>query len=88
MPSLEGTVVEKRIHEIAGQGNTTKAIYKLKSTSTNMSRNAHMYTEAQMDYLKDQFRDQLYYFGYTNHPTEENDTAFWEFPESDPKDLA
>merc|ERR1712061_212644 len=39
-PSIEGTVVEKRIHDEAGSGNSTKAIYKLKSSSTNLNRNS------------------------------------------------
>lgn len=81
MPSIEGTVVEKRIHDVAGSGNTTKAVYKLKSSSPNLSRHAFMYSEAQIDYLKDELRDHLFYFGYTNHPTEENETAFWDFKE-------
>ena len=46
--TIEGTVVEKRIHDIARSGNRTKAIYKLKSSSTNLSRNVFMYSEEQI----------------------------------------
>ena len=77
--SIDGTVVAKRIQDVAAEGYEAKAVYKLKSTSTNLNRNAFMYSEEQIDFLRQEMKDTLYYFGYTNHPTEENDTAFFTF---------
>ena len=75
-PSIEGTVLEKRIEEKCGLKSKPEAIYKLKPKSGN-NQNAHMYSEQQIATLKKQLKDFLYYFGYTNHPTEENDTSFF-----------
>ena len=78
VPRFEGTVVEKRIQDIAAEGSDLKAIYKLKTHSNNMNRNAFMYSEEQMDYLKSELKDVLFFFGYTNHSSE-HDTAFFNF---------
>lgn len=85
--SIEGTVVEKRIQDVAGSGHATKAVYTLKSTSTNLSRNAHMYSEEQMEFLKKEMRDVLHYFGYTNHPAEDHETPFFTYEDQTPEDL-
>ena len=47
-----------------------------------------MYSEEQIERLKVQLKDYLYYFGYTNHPVEDNDTAFFEYSEHDESDIA
>ena len=44
VPSIAGTVVEKRIAEVTQAGFENKTAYKLKSTSSNLSRANHMYT--------------------------------------------
>ena len=44
VPSIEGTLVERRINEVTIGGFTQMTQYKLKSTSSNLSRNSHMYT--------------------------------------------
>ena len=43
VPSIEGTVVQRRIAEVCQTGFETKAVYKLKDTSNNLSRARHMY---------------------------------------------
>ena len=81
VPSIDGTVVEKRIKDVAAEGSESKAIYKLKTTSTDMNRNAFMYSEEQMDFLKQELKDTLYYFGYTNNSTYwfQHETSFFEY---------
>lgn len=86
--SIEGTVLEKRIDEKCGQQGGPKALYKAKPSGTGLNRNAHMYNEKQLDRLKVQLKDFLYYFGYASHPKEENDTAFFEFATHEQEDLA
>jgi len=46
VPSLDGTVLEAKIKSVCAEGHSSKTVYKLKSTSTNMSRNAFMYNDA------------------------------------------
>ena len=43
--SIEGTILEKRIDEKCAGGSGPKSAYKLKSTSSSLCRNAHMYTD-------------------------------------------
>ena len=87
-PSIEGTVVAKRIQDIAAEGFEAKAVYKLKSRDGNLNRNAFMYSEEQMDLLKKELKETLCFFGYTKHPTQVNDTAFFDFEDVSEEDLA
>ena len=52
VPSIEGTIVERRINEVTEAGFSNVTAYRLKSTASSLSRNNHMYTAAQMDYMK------------------------------------
>jgi hypothetical protein len=42
--SLEGTVAEQRIDEIAARGNEGNKVYNLKKDSKKMNKNAYRYT--------------------------------------------
>jgi len=68
VPSIEGTVVEARIKEISAISTASSAPYRLKSTSTSLSKNTKMYTPEQLELIKTQMRNFLIYFGYTNQP--------------------
>ena len=47
VPSIEGTVVEKRILDYCAKGNAAASSYKLKANPVeNLSRNRGMFTEA------------------------------------------
>ena len=85
--SIEGTILEKRILEKCASGSGPKAAYKLKSTSTSLCRNAHMYTDEQLDFIKTELKDQLYYFGYVENPDEEHNTPFFKFESHEDEDL-
>ena len=43
--TIEGTVVEKRINEVASSSHSTKSVYKLKSTDKNLNKSKHMYSK-------------------------------------------
>jgi hypothetical protein len=79
VPTIEGTVVQKRIHDSCAKGTETKTVYKLKSTTKNVSKNVGKYRPEDIKYMKEEVRDYLYYFGYVNHPTEEHHTACFEY---------
>jgi hypothetical protein len=38
--------------------------------------------------MKDQLRDMLFFWGYTNHPNEENPLAFFNFEDINAEDLS
>ena len=42
---LDGTVIEARIKDVCSGDHTTKTLYALKSTSTDMSRNRGIYSD-------------------------------------------
>lgn len=54
-------------------------MYNLKPNTGNFRANLEMYTPAQIEFVKEVLGDHLYYFGYTNHPTEENPTEIFKF---------
>jgi hypothetical protein len=82
VPSLTGTVVEKRIADYCAKGNTSAVIYKLKAPGTrNLSRNVSMFSEEEMEILKTICREYLYFFNYTDHPEgkADPDTTFFTY---------
>ena len=81
VPSIDGTVVEKRIIDYCAKGSDAAAVYKLKAQPTrNLSRNAGMYTNEQLEYMKEHAREFLYYYGYVDHPTQADpDTTFFKY---------
>ena len=62
-------------------GASASQSYKLKSTTGKFNVNAHKYTAEQIKFIQDTNEEILYYFGYTNHPSEENSTAFFNITE-------
>ena len=50
-------------------------------TTGKFNVNAKRYSEEQLQYMKDTIGDQLYFFGYSNHPEEENPHAAFNFEE-------
>ena len=82
VPSIEGTVVEKRIELTASSGFKGKEVYKLKSTSMNLSRNEHMYTPEQLERIKTILADYNHFCGYANQEGQEKgETHFFTYTE-------
>ena len=52
-----------------------------------MQKNAGMYSNEQLNKLKRELKDHLYFFGYTNHPVEEHNTAFFNYEDHEESDL-
>lgn len=90
LPSLKGTLLEKRIKDVCAEGHESKAIYGLKTTAQkqNLSRNQHCYSDDDITQIKTDLRDFLHFFGYASHPTEPNQTAFFKFDDQSETDLA
>ena len=64
VPSISGTIVERRINEVASVSLSNLTANKLNSSTLNLNQNAHMYTTAQMDYLKDELSDMIRFWRY------------------------
>ena len=78
-PSLDGTVLEKRIHETTSLSSQQRAVYGLKSNVT-LNRNVNMYSDEQKEYIRTELKDFMYYFGYVDHPTDSsNRTPFFQY---------
>ena len=78
---LEDTNCERRIDSVVEQGTKTGISYKLKSTTGKFDAHRHRYTEEQLNYVKENLKEHLYFFGYTTNPGEENPTGFFDFEE-------
>ena len=64
VPSIAGTVVERRINEVTQAGFSKVTAYKLKSTASSLNRNAHMYNTAQIDYMKAELANMIRFWKY------------------------
>ena len=67
--SLDGTLCERRIKEVAASGFSTKTAYALKSTSTSLCRNRHMYSEEQMATMREELAEMIAFWGYNKGDT-------------------
>ena len=78
---LEGSNAERRIDTIVGQGESAGIMYKLKSTTAKFDAHRQRYTAAQIEYVKENLKEHLHFFGYTKNSEEENSTGFFDFEE-------
>ena len=67
--SLEGTMCLRKIKEIAASGFSNKTAYVLKSTSTSLCRNRHMYSAQQHDMIREQLADMIKFWEYNKGRT-------------------
>ena len=83
VPSIEGTVCEERIKQVAARNHEERAIYRLKSNSKSLSRNKEMYSKIQNEAMKEQLKDFNLFFGYIDHPAEKSETPFFNYTKED-----
>ena len=76
---MDDTNCERRIDSVVNEGERTGITYKLKSTTGKFDAHRYRYTEAQIDYVKENLKEILHFFGYTTTPEEDNPTAFFDF---------
>ena len=55
VPSVEGTVLQKRIKDVVGKGAGVSQVYKPKNNKLNS--NAHRFNEELMVYMKETLKD-------------------------------
>lgn len=89
LESLEGTNCQTLVKELAAKGKEATSSYKLVKTTTGVpNAHLHRYTPDQMDYIKQKLGHILYFFGYTNHPTETNVFDFFKFDNHSEENLS
>jgi len=75
-------VLQQRIDDVTKSSFEKRSVYKLKSTQV-LNRNIGLYNEAQLEYVKTELRDFLYYFGYVhNEHDTNNNTPFFTFDDA------
>ena len=77
---IEGTNAQRRIEQVVAQGRSATQTYKFKATTGQLNTNAKRYTKEQVDYIKQELGDLLYFFGYSNID-EESYSNFYQFDE-------
>jgi len=77
------------VKELVAKGREATSSYKLMKTTTGVpNAHLHRYTENQLAYIKEKLGHILYFFGYTNHPTEDNTFDFFKFDKHSEKNLS
>lgn len=61
---LDNTVCLRRIKEVTEKGFADKKAYKLKSTSASLCRNRNMYSEAQINLMRNELKEMISFWGY------------------------
>lgn len=82
---LSGTNCERRIDQLSKLDGEASQPYKLKPNTGKFNANLSKYNDELVEYIKETNAELLYYFGYTDHPTEQNPTAFFNFKEHKPE---
>lgn len=80
LDDLEGTNCLRRIDEVVKEKEKSR-LYNLKPNTGDFKANLHLYTPAQIEFVKEVLGDHLYFFGYSNHPTHNNPTQIFKFEE-------
>lgn len=84
---ISGTVLQQRIDSVTQESFDKRATYSLKSGQT-LNRNASMFTEEQISFIKSELKEFLYFFGYVKNDQDlDNLTPFFDFDHS-AEDLA
>lgn len=72
MDDLKGTNAERRLDQIMALGADAAKTYVTKKTTGKFNAHASKYTQAQIEYIKEKNAKLLYYMGYVNHPSQDN----------------
>lgn len=61
---MTGTNGEKRVNDVLEMGHGATKSYSLKDSTKQSNASAALYTEEQIEYVKRELKDMLYFFGY------------------------
>ena len=81
---IKGTNAERRVHEVLAKGKDATVLYQLKENSRQLNTNAKRYSEEQLEFIKEEMKDIIYYFGYAKFSKDpDNYTGFYEYQKTD-----
>ena len=79
LDDITGTNAERRVKDFCNLGKDATKSYKTKKTTGNPNSHLHRYSTEQISFMKTELADMLFFFGYVNHPSEENANAYFQF---------
>ena len=75
---IKGTNAERRIQEVIAKGKDATVTYQLKDSTRVLNPNVNKYSLEQLEFIKEELKDIIYYFGYSNVADEvDNITGFF-----------
>ena len=77
--SIEGLNIQERIKATLAQGSAAHTVYPLKDKKQTLNKHADRVDPKLYAHFVEELKDLLYFFGYTNHPEQENPYAFFKF---------
>ena len=84
--SVEGTCIQKRIHEILNLGHEASVSYKPKTIG--LHKNRFRFNDELIKYIQEELKDFIYYFGYNKLTDKEHQFAFYKYDEQSESDLS
>lgn len=81
LDDLSGTNMERRINQIDQMGSAATKTYKLKSTTGRFNASYEKYTKDQIELVKKEMAEWIYFFGYAKKDS--NPTGFFDFENPD-----
>ena len=90
LDDISGTNAERRVKEVLAKGQKSTQTYDLKDSSKKFNSSMKYYTEAQVEYCKEELKEMLYFFGYVNSSLDktENFTGFFEYDKATDLEMA
>ena len=82
---LKDTNAERRVKEVIAKGSKATRVYNLKEGTSQFNSNGKRYNEAQIEYVKQELQELIYFFGYAKTKDDpDNFTGFFTYEDEDP----
>ena len=80
-PSIEGTLVQRRIQEVASKGYAGQTAYKLKAStnSTGLCKYQHMYNAYQLEIMQRELKEMIMFWDYGQGMTDQSHDVYTNF---------
>ena len=86
---IKGTNAERNVERVIAKGKQATLTYDLKDKQQKFNKSRDHYTQEQYDFIREELKEMLYFFGYVNTPNnKDNPLGFYDYEEHDPDLLA
>ena len=65
---IRGSNAERRVKDVLAMGRSATVTYALKDTTTKFDGNKSKYSESQIAWIKEEFKEFMHFFGYAKVP--------------------